>query len=95
MVQNVMVREKVTAIAAQTKLDKERWNHEREAIQSKFMKELDDDATVKAGKTVTNGGLVGGKTTGSGTASADEEIVDVTSSGTLTPGKSKKKRGKK
>ncbi|KAL8674059.1 MAG: hypothetical protein Q9168_001546 [Polycauliona sp. 1 TL-2023] len=91
---NGILREKLTAIQAQGKTDKEWWQQEKASIQSQFMKELEDGRkeTMKAAP------LAGGERMGS-----DEEAVLVESGGPAASGAAgaskggtpKKRKGKK
>ena len=91
MVNNQVIRDKVAEIQAKGQEDKKRWEMERASIQSKFMKELDDNAD--AGK--KSGPKIGTDKMGN----SDEDAVFVEGGGSTegaTPGGSKKKKkGKK
>ena len=95
MVNNQILREKLAEIEAKTEEDKKWWEEERKSIQTKFMKELDEDAASStASKTVSE--------TPDKIGTSDEDTVMVESggpaSGTSTPGggtMKKKKKGKK
>ncbi|CAO1597923.1 Translocation protein S66 [Xanthoria calcicola] len=74
---NAILREKLIAIQAQGKSDKEWWQQEKASIQSKFMKELDEgekDPTKSAS-------TLGGDKVGS-----DEDTVLVESGGPIASG---------
>lgn len=74
---NAILREKLIAVQAQGKSDKEWWQQEKASIQSKFMKELEEgekDPTKPAS-------TLGGDKVGS-----DEDTVLVESGGPIASG---------
>lgn len=86
MVHNAQLREKLAEIQARGKIQKERWDKERENTRVQFLKELENDsANAETAKT-------GGEKTGS-----DEDAVLVDGGGPGTPGGKgvKKRKGKK
>ncbi|KAL8999730.1 MAG: hypothetical protein Q9169_001547 [Polycauliona sp. 2 TL-2023] len=74
---NSILREKLTAIQAQGKSDKEWWQQEKASIQSKFLKELEDGEK----ETIKHIPLPGGEKLGS-----DEDTVLVESGGPAASG---------
>ena len=87
MVHNAQLREKLGEIQARGKVEKERWDKERESIRSQFLKELDDDAAnAEAAKVAA----AKGEKTGS-----DEDAVIVDGGGLATPGSATEKGVKK
>lgn len=94
MVNNQLIRDKVAEIQAKGQEDKEWWEEERKSIQSKFMKELEEDAGNAGVAKIAPGSpdKIG---------NSDEDAVMVEgggpASGTTTPGggPKKKKKGKK
>lgn len=91
MVNNTIIRDKVAEIQAQGKVDRERWERERADIQSRFMKELDEDAATDTRKKPD-----------SDKVNSDEDAVLVESGGPAatgmaseSKGSAKKKKGKK
>lgn len=95
MVNNQMLRDKLTEIQAKTEEDKKWWEEERKSIQTKFMKELDEDTSNSS---ITKASAEAPDKVGN----SDEDAVMVESggpaSGTSTPSggtTKKKKKGKK
>lgn len=92
MVNNTLIRSKVTAIQSKTQSEREWWDKERASIQSQFMKELDEEtAAAEAGK---EKGPAAGE---SNRVGSDEDAVLVEGGG---PGSAagkgaKKRKGKK
>lgn len=89
MVHNAQLREKLGGIQAKGKVEKERWDKERESIKSQFLKEIDDDAAnAEAAKAAAAKGEKAG---------SDEDAVFVDGGGLATPGSGKgvKKRKSK
>lgn len=87
-----MVHKKIGALQAQGKADREWWDQERASIQSKFMKELDEEPGAAGNKPATPGV----PRTGS-----DEDAVLVEGGGpaasglAAAQGSMKKRKGKK
>ena len=90
-----MIRDKVAEIQAKGQEDKKWWEEERKSIQTKFMKELDEDAGNSSAAKGASGSpdKIG---------NSDEDAVMVEgggpASGTTTPSggtMKKKKKGKK
>ncbi|MCJ1225544.1 translocation protein S66 [Toensbergia leucococca] len=101
---NELTRTRIAELQAQGKADREWWDKERASIQSKFMKELDEDATA----TTTGGGLKPSATTAPGPVAgekggSDEDAVLVEGGGPAASGSTvnsakgggKKRKGKK
>ena len=91
MVQNELIHKKVEELQAQGKADREWWDKERASIQSKFMKELDEEPAVGPNKATISGGEKPG---------SDEDAVLVegggpAASGSVSKGSTKKRKGKK
>ena len=86
-----MLREKITAIQAKGKIDREWWDKERASIQSQFMKELDEDASnAEASKPAPTSAAGGSDRVGS-----DEDAVLVEGGGPASSGSAAGKGGKK
>ncbi|KAL8768024.1 MAG: hypothetical protein Q9209_005628 [Squamulea sp. 1 TL-2023] len=91
---NAILRERLNAIQAQGKSDKEWWQHEKASIQSRFMKELEDGEKENTKPATT---LVGDK------MGSDEDTVLVESGGPAASGAvssskggtAKRRKGKK
>ncbi|KAL8784473.1 MAG: hypothetical protein Q9213_003944 [Squamulea squamosa] len=91
---NAILREKLNAIQAQGKSDREWWQHEKASIQSRFMKELEDGEKVNTKPATT---LAGDK------IGSDEDTVLVESGGPAASGDvnstkggtAKRRKGKK
>ena len=91
MVQAEMIHKKIDELQAQGKADREWWDRERASIQTKFMKELDQEPIAAANKAAVSSG----EKTGS-----DEDAVLVegggpAASGSASKGSAKKRKGKK
>lgn len=92
MVSNGLIRDKVAELQAKGKADREWWDQERASIQSKFMKELEDDAGAGVGKAPGSDKNV----------TSDEDAVLVEAGGPAASGSiagskggTKKRKGKK
>lgn len=88
MVQNAALREKVDEIQANAKTEREWWDKERASIQSKFMKELDQESSSGTAKAAVS--------------TSDEDAVfvegggpDASGSAAGSKGGTKKRKGKK
>jgi translocation protein SEC66 len=80
MAANMMFRQKLDDIQAQTEAEVEWWTKRRASIQDEFMKELDGAPGIAA------------KTSKPG---SDEDAVMVEAEGTAATGSIRKKKGKK
>ena len=85
MVNNALLREKINEIQAKGKVDREWWDKERASIQSRFMKELDEDAATGEAA----------KATGNDRMGSDEDAVLVEGGGPASSGSAAGKGGKK
>ena len=85
MVNNTLLREKINDIQAKGKEDREWWDKERASIQSRFMKELNED--VGAAEVV--------KAAGNDKGGSDEDAVLVEGGGPASSGSAAGKGGKK
>lgn len=102
MVHNQSIREKVADIQAQGKSDREWWDQKRAAIQSDFMKELDEDTVPGTTSASTSSPPPSGlKSPGTPAekVGSDEDTVLVEGGGPATSGSAKsatkKRKGKK
>ena len=91
MVNNAAIRDKIAELQAKGEADREWWDKERASIQSKFMKELDEEKRAEKSKGAA-----------SGSVNSDEDAVFVEGGGPAsgsTPGSKggtgKKKKSKK
>ena len=92
MVSNATIREKVAELQAKGRADREWWDKERASIQSKFMKELDEEKPAETPKGARSGAV-----------NSDEDAVFVEGGGPASSGSTpgakggtgKKKRSKK
>lgn len=91
LVQHESLHKKIGALQAQGKADREWWDQERASIQSKFMKELDEEPGAAGAKPITPGARTG----------SDEDAVLVEGGGpaasgsVAAQGSAKKRKGKK
>ena len=92
MVQHELIHKKIDELQAQGKKDREWWDQERASIQSKFMKELDEEPSAAGNKPTASGGARTG---------SDEDAVLVEGGGPAASGSAagqgsmKKRKGKK
>jgi len=92
LVQHDLLHKKIGTLQAQGKADREWWDQERASIQSKFMKELDEEPGAAGNKPTTTGGVRTG---------SDEDAVLVEGGGPAASGSvalqgsTKKRKGKK
>ena len=89
MVNNQILRQRVAEIQAQGKIDRERWDKERENIQTNFMKELDEDASAGAGANTSKAG----STSQTEKGGSDEDAVLVESGGPASTGSAAVSKG--
>ena len=83
MVNNANLRESVTKLQANAKVDREWWDKERADIQSKFMKELEEDKhSAEPAKPIS-----------SGITNSDEDAVMVEGGGPAASGSAAGSKG--
>lgn len=102
MVNNEMIREKLAEIQAQGRSDRQWWDYKRAAIQSNFMKELDEDVVPGSTSSSTSGPTPSGLKSASTPAEkvgSDEDTVLVEGGGPVSSGSAKsttkRRKGKK
>ncbi len=85
MMNHNIIRQKISELQAQAKVEREWWDKRRASIQSDFMKELDESAG--SSKPTTPGERIG----------SDEDAVIVEGGGPAVAGKgsTRKRKGKK